>query len=150
MLRYNINGEVNISLAAATRKTLAAVSTPSTRKARLLSFTVSFDSTTSTDNAVLIEVLRGASGTGTATSRTPIAVDPDSPAALCSGLVNYTAEPTSLAVAYELRATPVGGTLIVPFTPDEAIMADPSQVLTIAATAAQAQSNVRVSLTFEE
>jgi hypothetical protein len=150
MFRYNINGETNISLTAATARTLAAVSTPATRKARLLGFTVSFDSVTSTDQSVLVEVVRFTGTAGTATSRTPVAIDPDSPAALCSGFVNYTAEPGTPSVLYEMRGTPVGGTLVIPFVPDEAPMADPSQIIGIRATAAQAQSNVRVSLTFEE
>lgn len=150
MLRYNINGQGNISLAATTAKTLAAFSTPSTRKARLLGFTVSFDSTTSTDGAVLVEVVRYTGTAGTSTSRTPVALDPDFPAALCTGQVDYTVEPGTPTVLYELRATPVGGTLIVPFTPDEAPMIDPSQIMGIRCTSPQAQSNVRVSLTFEE
>jgi hypothetical protein len=150
MLRFNINGETNISLTAATAKTLAAVSTPSTRKARLLGFTVSFDSVTSTDGSVLVEVIRYTGTAGTATSRTPVALDPDFPAALCSGFVNYTVEPGTPVVLYEMRGTPVGGTLVIPFVPDEAPMADISQLLGIRCTSPQAQSNVRVSLTFEE
>jgi hypothetical protein len=150
MLRYNINGETNISLTAATAKTLAAVSAPSTRKARLLGFTVSFDSVTSTDQSVLVEVVRYTGTAGTATSRTPVALDPDFPAALCSGFVNYSAEPGTPTVLYEMRGTPVGGTLVIPFVPDEAPMADISQIVGVRCTSPQAQSNVRVSLTYEE
>lgn len=150
MYRYNINGEVNISLAAATAKTLAVISTPSTRKARLLGFTVSFDSVTSTDGSVLVEVCRYTTATGTGTARTPVRIDPDSPVALCSGVVNYTAEPTGAAVVYEMKGTPVGGTLVIPFVPEEAAMASVSQLIGVRCTSPQAQSGVRISMTFEE
>jgi hypothetical protein len=150
MYRYNINGETGINLAAATAKTVAAISTPSTRKARLLGFTAAWNSVTSTDASVLVEIVRYTTATGTGTLRTPRRIDPNQPAALCEGVVNYTAEPTVVEVAYETLATPVGGTLIMPFVPEEALMAAVSQILGIRLTAPQAQTGMRISLTFEE
>jgi len=74
MPRYTITTQTNVSLTAATAKTIAAVSTPSTRRARLVGFSVSFDSVTGTDNSVLCEIVRSdatTAGTATASSTTP-------------------------------------------------------------------------------
>lgn len=154
MPRYDIPFGTNISLTAATAKTVAAVSTPSggTRRARLVGFGLGFDSVTATDNSALIEVVRSdGTSAGTATSRTPVALDPGEPAALCSGFVNYTVEPTTLTVVREFRVTPVGGGVIYPLEFLDAILAAvTSKILGIRVTAAQAQSNVRGFLTFEE
>ena len=152
MPRYTITTQTNVSLTANTAKTIAAVSTPSTRRARLVGFSVAFDSVTGTDNSVLCEIVRSdATSAGTATSRTPVAIDSAETAALCSGFVNYTAEPTVLTVINEKRITPVGGTLIEPFEfLDQPTAAASSRLLGVRLTSAQAQSNVRCTLTFEE
>jgi len=152
MPRYTITTQSNISLTAATAKTIAAVSTPSTRRARLVGFSVSFDSVTGTDNSVLCEIVRSdATTAGTATSRTPVAIDAAETAALASGFVNYTVEPTVLTVVNEKRITPVGGTLIEPFEfLDQPVAPATNRLLGVRLTSAQAQSNVRCTLTFEE
>ncbi len=152
MPRYTITTQTNVSLTANTAKTIAAVSTPSTRRARLVGFSVSFDSVTGTDNSVLCEIVRSdATSAGTATSRTPVAVDSAETAALSSGFVNYTAEPTVLTVVNEKRITPVGGTLIEPFEfLDQPVAPATNRLLGVRLTSAQAQSNVRCTLTFEE
>jgi hypothetical protein len=59
--------------------------------------------------------VRYATTAGTATSRKPVAIDAAETAALASGFVNYTVEPTVLTVENEKRITPVGGTLIEPY-----------------------------------
>lgn len=152
MPRYKISTQVNVSLTASTAKTIAAVSTAATRRARLVGFSVSFDSTTGTDNSVLCEIVRSdATTAGTATSRTPVAVDAAETAALCSGFVNYTVEPTTYTVVDEKRITPVGGTLIEPFEfLDQPVAAASGRLLGVRLTSAQNQSNVRCTLTFEE
>jgi hypothetical protein len=157
MPRYTITTQTNISLTANTPKTVAAVSTaasPSARRARLVGFSVSFDSVTGTDNSVLCEIVRSdATTAGTATSRTPVPIDAAETAALCSGFVNYTAgnEPTVLTVINEKRITPVGGTLIEPFEfLDQPVAPATNRLLGVRLTSAQAQSNVRCTLTFEE
>ncbi|GEM_PF-1151455 len=154
MPRYTITTQTNISLTANTAKTVAAVSTPSSRRARLVGFSVSFDSVTGTDNSVLCEIVRSdGTSAGVATSRTPVPIDAAETAALCSGFVNYTAgnEPTVLTVINEKRITPVGGTLIEPFEfLDQPIAPASSRLLGVRLTSAQAQSNVRCTLTFEE
>ena len=152
MARYDIPFGTNISLTAATAKTVVAVSTSATRRARIMGFGLGFDSTTATDNSVLVEVVRSDGTTaGTATSRTPVPLDPGESAALCSGFVNYSAEPTTLVVVREFRITPVGGGVIYPLEFLDAIYAaTTSKVLGLRLTAAQNQSNVRGFLTFEE
>lgn len=152
MPRYKITTQTNVSLSANTAKTVAAVSTAATRRARLVGVSVSFDSTTGTDNSVLCEIVRSdATTAGTATSRTPVPIDAAETAALCSGFVNYSAEPTVLTVVDEKRITPVGGTLIEPFEfLDQPVAAASARLLGVRLTSAQAQSNVRCTLTFEE
>ncbi len=152
MPRYKITTQTNVSLTAATAKTIAAVSTAATRRARLVGVSISFDSTTGTDNSVLCEIVRSdATTAGTATSRTPVPIDAAETAALCSGFVSYSAEPTVLTVIDEKRITPVGGTLIEPFEfLDQPVAAASARLLGVRLTSAQAQSNVRCTLTFEE
>ena len=152
MPRYKITTQTNVSLTAATAKTIAAVVTPGTRRARLVGISLGFDSVTSTDNSVLVEVVRSdGTSTGTRTTRTPVAVDSAEPAALCSGFVNYTVEPTTLTVLEEQRITPVGGALIYPFEFfDQFTAGITDKLLGVRLTSAQAQSNVRCTLTFEE
>lgn len=152
MPRYDIPFGTNISLTATTAKTVVAVSTPATRRARIVGFGLGFDSTTATDNSVLVEVVRSDGTTaGTATARTPVALDASEPAALSSGFVNYTAEPTVLTVVREFRITPVGGGVIYPLEFLDAIYAAvSSRLLGLRLTSAQNQSNVRGFLTFEE
>lgn len=152
MPRYTIPFGVNTSLTAATAKTVAAFSVNSTRRRRLVGFELGFDSITAEDNSVLYEVIRTDGSTaGTATSRTPVAIDQGDVAALCSGFVNYTAEPTTVTVVREGRVTPVGGGIIYPFEFLDAIVATVANALLgIRLTAAQGQSNIRGTLTFEE
>jgi hypothetical protein len=152
MARYTIPFGVNISLTAATAKTVAGFSVNSTRRRRLVGFELGFDSVDAEDNSVLYEVIRtDGSGAGTATSRTPVPVDAADIAATCSGFVNYTAEPTAVTVVREGRVTPVGGGIIYPFEFLDAIVAGvANHLIGLRLTAAQGQSNIRGTLTFEE
>lgn len=152
MPRYSIPINTNVSLAANTAKTIMAVSTPSTRRARLCGFEFGFDSTTGTDNSVLWEIVRSdATTAGTATSTTPVPVDQGETAALCSGFTNYTAEPTTLTVLKSDRCTPVGGGIIFPLeVEDQFIASATNRIIGIRLTAAQPQNNVRGTLWFEE
>lgn len=152
MPRYKISNSSAISLTASTAKTVAAVSTPSTRRAKLVGFSVSFNSQNVTHQSVLVEIIRtDATGAGTATSSTPVPVDQAETAALCSGFVNYTAEPTTVTVLDRKLITPVGGTLIEPFDfSDQPIANSTSRVLGVRLTAPDAQSGVYCTLTYEE
>lgn len=152
MPRYKISNATAISLAAATAKTVAAVSTPASRRAKLVGFSVSFNSTTSTNQSVLVEIIRtDATGAGTATSATPVPVDQAETAALCSGFVNYSAEPTTITVIDRKLITPVGGTLIEPFEfLDQPVAAASSRLLGVRLTAPDAQSGIYCTLSYEE
>jgi len=152
MPRYTITTQTNVSLTASTAKTIAAVSTPATRRAKLVGVSVSFDSVTATDGSVLVEIVRSDGTTaGTATSRTPVAIDSSETAALCSGFVNYTAEATTFTVVDEKRITPVGGTLIEPFDfASQPMVGATSKLLGVRLTSQQNLTNVRCTLTYEE
>lgn len=152
MPRYKISNATAISLTAATAKTVAAVSTPASRRAKLVGFSVSFNSTTSTNQSVLVEIIRtDATGAGTATSATPVPVDQAETAALCSGFVNYSAEPTTITVIDRKLITPVGGTLIEPFEfLDQPVAAASSRLLGVRLTAPDAQSGIYCTLSYEE
>jgi hypothetical protein len=151
MPRYAIPFGVNTSLTAATPKTVAAVAAPASRRARLVGFELGFDSVTATDNSCLVEIVRGDGATaGTSTTRTPVPIDASDPAALAAGRVNYTAEPTELTVISERRVTPVGGGVIYPLETADQPTCAVNHVLGIRLTAAQAQSNIRGTLYFEE
>jgi hypothetical protein len=151
MPRYAIPFAVNTSLVAATAKTVAAVVAPASRRATLVGFELGFDSVTATDNSCLVEIVRGNAATaGTSTSRTPVAIDNADPAALSAGAVNYSDEPTVLTVISERRVTPVGGGVIYPLETADQPTCAVSHLLGIRLTAAQAQSNIRGTLYFEE
>lgn len=152
MPRYKISNASAISLTATTAKTVAAVSTPASRRAKLVGFSVSFNSTTSTNQSVLVEIIRtDATGAGTATSATPVPVDQAETAALCSGFVNYSAEPTTITVIDRKLITPVGGTLIEPFEfLDQPVAAASSRLLGVRLTAPDAQSGIYCTLSYEE
>jgi hypothetical protein len=154
MPRYTITTQTNVSLTASTAKTIAAVSTPSTRRAKLVGVSVSFDSVTATDGSVLVEIVRSdATTAGVATSRTPVPIDSAETAALCAGFVNYTAgnEPTTYTVVDEKRITPVGGTLIEPFDfASQPMVGATNRLLGVRLTAQQNLTNVRCTLTYEE
>jgi hypothetical protein len=138
-----------ISLTAATAKTVALIATPVTRKMKLKQITLGFDSVDAANTGVLVELVRYAAD-GTRTAFTPVAVDQSTPPALCTAGVNYSAEPTTPTVLDVLRMTPVGSTLILPFPPDDEPTANISTFHGIRLTSPQAQSNVSVSLLYDE
>lgn len=151
MHKYSISTAADRSLTATTAKTILAVITGATRRARIFRFEIGFGSTTNTDAAVLYEIVRftGADGTGTAV--TPVALDPANPAAIATAKENYTAEPASAVVLSTGKLTPQpGGTLIVPFEPGVEPTAAISTEIGLRLTAPQNQTTVRATLYFEE
>lgn len=136
----------NVSLVAATAKTVVQVATPATTRARLCSVEVGFQGVTSTDVPVLVELLRQTTaGTGTAT--TPAPLDPAAPASLATGLANHTAEPTAGTVIKRWRLTPAGGVLVIPFYGDEQPVLGVSSWMGLRCTAA-ANTTVNAQITF--
>ena len=151
MPRYNAVAGAAISLSAGVAKTVLAITTPSTRRVRLVAAQFGFNSVTSSDTSVLVQLVRSdGTSAGTSTSVTPVALDPAEPAALCTSARDYSAEPTVLTVIDELRVTPVGGTIILPYDFLAQAVAPVSRVIGIRMNCAQAQTGVRGSLTFDE
>lgn len=128
-----------------------ALITGATRRGRCYRYEIGFGSTTNTDGAVTVEIVRftGADGTGTAV--TPVAVDPANPAAISTAKENYSVEPSTPVVVSTNKITPQpGGTMIVPFEQGNEPIANISQELGIRLTSPQNQSAVRVTMWFEE
>lgn len=151
MHKYSISTAADRSLSAATPKTVLAIITGATRRARIYRYELGFGSTTNTDGAVLVEIVRftGADGTGTAVI--PVAIDPANPAAISTAKENYSAEPSTAVVLSTNKITPQpGGTIIVPFEPGVEPTAAISTELGIRLTSPAAQSTVRCTIYYEE
>jgi hypothetical protein len=110
---YKLPTSGDVSLVAATAKTLLQLVTPSTRRAQLLQSSASFNSTSATDPSVLIEWLLQTTA-GTASALTPKLVDQADPPALCTAQDIFTAEPTASTILSAIRLTPIGGTIVLP------------------------------------
>lgn len=139
------------SLVAATAKTILAWINGATRRCKLLEVQLGFDSQTSTDHAVLIEVVRFTTD-GTGTGVTPAPVDPANPAAIGTAKHSYTVEPTTPTIVIPgQRLTPQqGGTLIWQLPMTREILCSVSNLIGIRLTSPQAQSNVSCTMTVEE
>ena len=116
---YTLNSGA-VALTAATAKTVLQLVTPATTRAKVVGFSVSFNSVTSTDAPAVVDLLRQTdAGTGgTAATLSPL--DPDAPAALSSGLYDInSAEPTPANVLWTGYVTPVGGLFVYNFADGE-------------------------------
>lgn len=96
-----------------TPKTIMLLSTPSTRRAKLVEFGVGFDSVTATDGPALVELIFATSA-GTMTALTEYAVEEGDPAALVAATHTATAEPSGIVVRRHWDV-PVGGQLVKEF-----------------------------------
>ena len=148
---YETGTAADVSLVATTAKTVLAWITPATRRCRILEVQLGFNSQTSTDQAVLIEVVRWTTD-GTGSAVTPVALDPGNPAALGSAKHSYTIEPTAPTILVPgQRITPQqGGTLIWQMPMTRELYCAISNVIGIRLTAPNNQSGVRCSMTVEE
>ena len=148
---FTISTPSDISLVAATAKTVAAIITPATRQCQIYRVEVSFNSTLVTDPAVLCEIVRFTGADGTGTAQTPANVLAGQPAALCSGKVNYTVEPSTPVPLDTARLSPQqGGTLIIPFDAGRQFQAGVSQEIGLRLTSGSALTGVRATLYYEE
>jgi hypothetical protein len=148
---YTIGTTADVSLTAATAKTILAWINGATRRSRILEVQLGFNSQTSTDQAVLIEVVRFTTD-GTGTAVTPVALDPGNPAAIGTAKYNYTVEPTTPTIVVPgQRITPQqGGTLIWQLPMTREILCPVSNLIGIRLTAPNNQSGVRATVTVEE
>lgn len=148
---YETGTAADVSLAAGVAKTILSWINGSTRRCRLLELQIGFNSQLTTDQAVLLEIVRyGTDGTGT--SITPVALDPGNPAAIGTSKHSYTVEPTSPTIVVPgTRITPQqGGTLIWQLPMTREILAAVSTILGVRCTAPTALTGVRASMTIEE
>jgi hypothetical protein len=144
----------NISSGAATTITTAAqtllqIATPSTRRARLIEFVISFSSVTATDAPVLIQIMRQTTA-GTSTAVTPSALDPAEPAALCSGNDLFTVEPSASTILRSFLVTPIGSTLLYQVPLGNEIVVPISGFLGFRATAPQGETSIWAYCTYLE
>lgn len=135
-----------VALVAATAKTVLSVVAPAQFGIDLLGFEVSFDGVTSTDKAVLIELVSyTADGTGTAGT-----IVQESGRAITTGATtkySYSAEPTGASVYHRWTVTPIGGTFVYDFgdrSPDTAV----STLLGLRLTAPTSAVNVNATMRF--
>lgn len=139
----------DITLAAATAKTVAAWINGATRRCRLLTIEIGGGSVTQTDTPLLLELVRfGSDGTGTGV--TPVANEVANPAAIGTAKQNYTVEPTSPTVVWNNRFSPIGNTMIEEFPMGREIYAAISTVLGLRVTSVPGGSLLRGVLTIEE
>lgn len=146
---YTLNsGEV--TLVAATAKSILQLVTPATTRAKITGFSVSFNSVTSSDAPAVVDLLRQTTaGTG-GTAATMAALDPDAPAALASGLYDIdSAEPTAGNVLWSGYVTPVGGLFVYNFADGEEPVLDVSNRVGIRVTSPEAV-DVIATITYAE
>lgn len=151
MHKYSVSTPADVSLVATTAKTVVAIITGATRQCKILRYEVGFGSTTNTDAAVLIEVVRFTGADGTGTSATPTPTIPGQPVAISTAKVNYSVEPSTAVVISTNKITPQpGGTMVIPFDLGNEPQAGISQEIGLRLTAPQAQTTVRATIFFEE
>lgn len=105
---YSITTEGEEALAAATAETVLQLRGATTVKAKILSFGVFFDGTSTTAEPVRVRFLRQTTD-GTGSGATEVAWDPDNPTANCTGFHSFSAEPTAGEVLIEAEVHPQTG-----------------------------------------
>ena len=90
-----------IALSASTTKSIFSI-VAGAKSPIIVELSVTFDGTTSTAGKVQLQLCQSTQATaGTSTSQTPVQLRGKGEAALASGAVNFTAEPTALTVVKE-------------------------------------------------
>jgi hypothetical protein len=146
---YDVTTAADVSLVAATAKTILSIINGSTRRSRVLEIQLGGFSIVQTDTPMLIELVRFTTD-GTGTSVTPVARDTGNPASIATAKYGYSVEPTTATVLWTTRLSPIGGTLVIPISPDRFPVNPISNLIALRLTCAQAQSGVRGALCFEE
>lgn len=146
---YSVNSGV-VSLSAATAKTVLQIATPATTRAKVVGFSVSFNSVTASDAPAVVDFLRQTTaGTG-GTSATLAPLDPDAPASQVTGLYDINAaEPTGGNVLWSGYVTPVGGLFVYNFADGEEPILDISNRVGIRINSPSAVSAI-ATLTYAE
>lgn len=121
---YTINSTAT-SLSAATTKTLLQAASPADKRLRVTGFSISFNSVTTSDVPVTVDLLRQTTA-GTGTSVTPAPLDGNAPASTSTCLRSHSAEPSAGDVLWSGFVTPVGGLFVYNFAPGEEPIVDES------------------------
>lgn len=109
--QYSITTEGEEALAAATAETLLQLRGSTAVKAKIIEWSVSFDSTSATAEPVRIRLLRQTTD-GTFTGANEVAWDPDNPTANCNGFHSSAGEPAAGDVLAEYDVHPQTGIIM--------------------------------------
>ncbi len=109
--------EAEVALVAATAKTVLQLIAPTNQRLTVKGFSVTFDGTTSTNEAVICELLRQTTA-GTMTAQTPKMLCAGSETLQATGGRNASAEPTAGDILKPYNIHPQSG-LIIMFPPDQ-------------------------------
>lgn len=102
-----------VSLAVATTKTIVQLVPAANRPLRIIEIGVSFDSVTSTDAPVAVDLIRQSTA-GTSSALTLVSDQEDEAASIvCTGLQTFTAEPTAGSILRTWHVSPIGGLLVI-------------------------------------
>lgn len=146
---YTLNSGA-VSLSASTAKTVLQIATPSSTRAKIVGFSISFNSVTTTDAPAVVDLLRQTTaGTG-GSSATLAPLDPDAPASQSTGLYDISsAEPSAGSVLWSGYVTPVGGLFVYNFADGEEPVLDVSNRIGIRVNSPAAVSAI-ATLTYAE
>lgn len=146
---YSASTEGAVALAAATAKSVLAVTAPAQFGCDLKKFRVGFDGVSASAVPVLIELCRSTFATaGTSTAATVDQVYGRAVTAGFTAAKNYTAEPTVLTPIEEFLLTPAGGLVFYDFPLGDTPDCDVSNGFVLRCNA-PAAVNVRASMWFE-
>ena len=110
---YTVNIPSDITLAAATPKTILAAINSANGVIKLVEWSVSFSGTSATDTPVLIDLCAVSTTTaGTATAHTPVQKKGPSRTAQFTAKRDFTVEPTAVAVLNSWRCHPQSGMVV--------------------------------------
>lgn len=148
----SIETAADVSLVAATAKTLLQAVTGATRRLKLLEAGVSGASvaTNPPDTPMLIEI-REQSTAGTSSANTPIVLDRQDPAAIYTALDTFTAEPTDVGLRGPgiWRISP-SGIWVYQIPWGQELVMQISTRMGLRLTAPNAESNVRAYMVWQE
>jgi hypothetical protein len=142
-------GATGQSTTAATAKCLVQINAAATRRVLVKEVSIGFASTTSSDGAALVELVR-ATTAGTATSSTPLLNDPGATAATAGGSINSTVEPTVTDVLRSWNVPVQGGLLVYQMPLGEEVLVAASGRIALRVTTPQNQSSVTSYIAFDE
>jgi hypothetical protein len=143
---YVLNTDT-VAVVSSVTKTVAQIATPSTQRVKIISLSVAFDGAASAKPAK-VDLLRQTTS-GTATSATPLPLDPNAPASLTTCTKSATVEPTAGVVLYSWYVTPNGGLFNINFVSGEEPVIDESDRMGVRITS-NSDCNAIVTIGFLE